>query len=324
MAKNLKDIISKRSGRKVSKDEDEFLATHTVDTTDYPSDKKKKIDEDDNVKKMFCFNEYANLKDVISKNAGRNVPKGEEDFLAIHTINDQGDVNNNKNVFKADNVKKIELEKKHGYSNIKAAEKAYEEIVTEASCNMTEAGKMCPAHGLKECMSEKTNIIKEKSVKEKAEEIDEVSSKLLNRAMHAAVKKAGWLMPGDKGKGDKVWNRAKKFQKAGLAKQDKEKSERLRSSQKNEDVEQIDEIGDTDKGKKVLGNYIKKAAQSATSAAYNAGTTKSVGLDAKAQLDQERKRKAGIGQAVTRLTKEEADTAMQFSHVKVDNAGFNI
>ena len=74
-----------------------------------------------------------------------------------------------------------------------------------------------------------------------------------------------------------------------------------------EDVEQIDEIGDTPEGKKVLGNYIKRSTQSATSAAYNAGTTKSVGLDAKAQLDQERKRKVGIGQAVARITREEVE-----------------
>jgi hypothetical protein len=302
MAKNLKDIISKRSGRKVSKDEDEFLATHTVDTKNYSTDKKKKIDEDGvvkifdpisggtttgshdqwmadqdrkmdrekkarevtnfnrdmqidalgrrnqhsdalkkvdkdaadvfdkttkyqygrnpgtrskafddqpaktpdqlraisataatgsrknelaradyeikqaradrehqselsarkskldreksgedtrstgeklvgGVKKMFGFNEHANLKDVISKNAGRNVPKGEEDFLAMHTINDRGDVNNNKNVFKADNVKpeaksqKADPGKRHGYRSVEAAAAAYEETDLKEKTN---------------------------------------------------------------------------------------------------------------------------------------------------------------------------------------------
>ena len=68
-----------------------------------------------------------NLRDIISKNAGRNVPKGEEDFLAMHTVNDRGDVSNNKNVFKADNVKpeaksqKADPGKRHGYRSVKAA-----------------------------------------------------------------------------------------------------------------------------------------------------------------------------------------------------------
>ena len=54
-------------------------------------------------------------------------------------------------------------------------------------------------------------------------QIDEVSSALLYRAKQAAQKKAGWLMPGDKGKGDKAWNRVKKFRDAGV---EKEKQER--------------------------------------------------------------------------------------------------
>ena len=74
-----------------------------------------------------------NLRDIISKNAGRNVPKGEEDFLAAHTVNDRGDVNNNKNVFTAGNVKpEAKVQKndpgmRHGYRTLAAAEKAYEE-----------------------------------------------------------------------------------------------------------------------------------------------------------------------------------------------------
>lgn len=78
-------------------------------------------------------------------------------------------------------------------------------------------------------------IARGKNVKEEAEQVDEISSAMLYRAKQAAQKKAGWLMPGDKGKGDKAWNRVKKFRDAGVAKEKKEKSvvkEGLRSSAK--------------------------------------------------------------------------------------------
>jgi hypothetical protein len=85
-----------------------------------------------------------NLRDIISKNAGRNVPKGEEDFLATHTVNDRGDVNKNKNVFTADNVKpeakvqKNDPGKRHGYRSVEAAAAAYEETeVAEAKKKTT-------------------------------------------------------------------------------------------------------------------------------------------------------------------------------------------
>jgi hypothetical protein len=59
--------------------------------------------------------------------------------------------------------------------------------------------------------------------REETEQVDEVSSALLHRAFQKAKKDAGWLMPGDKGPGDKAWNRAKKFRDAGLKKQDQER-----------------------------------------------------------------------------------------------------
>jgi hypothetical protein len=62
-----------------------------------------------------------------------------------------------------------------------------------------------------------------KKIGEEVEQIDEISSAMLYRAKQAAQKKAGWLMPGDKGKGDKAWNRVKKFRDAGVKKQDQEK-----------------------------------------------------------------------------------------------------
>ena len=61
------------------------------------------------------------------------------------------------------------------------------------------------------------------SVKNEETQVDEVSSELLHRAFQKAKKKAGWLMPGDKGKGDKAWNRVKKFRDAGVKKQEQER-----------------------------------------------------------------------------------------------------
>ena len=62
-----------------------------------------------------------------------------------------------------------------------------------------------------------------KKTYEEAGQVDEISSAMLYRAKQAAQKKAGWLMPGDKGKGDKAWNRVKKFRDAGVKKQEQER-----------------------------------------------------------------------------------------------------
>jgi hypothetical protein len=59
---------------------------------------------------------------------------------------------------------------------------------------------------------------------EEVEQVDEISSTLLHKAKQVAQKKAGWLMPGDGGKGDKAWNRVKKFRDAGVAKEKQEKA----------------------------------------------------------------------------------------------------
>ena len=70
-------------------------------------------------------------------------------------------------------------------------------------------------------------LARNKNVKEEVEQVDEVSSAMLYRAKQAAQKKAGWLMPGDKGKGDKAWNRVKKFRDAGVAKEKQEKTKKI-------------------------------------------------------------------------------------------------
>jgi RNA polymerase sigma factor (sigma-70 family) len=66
-----------------------------------------------------------------------------------------------------------------------------------------------------------------KKTNEEVEQVDEISSAMLYRAKQAAQKKAGWLMPGDKGKGDKAWNRVKKFRDAGVAKEKQEKTKKV-------------------------------------------------------------------------------------------------
>jgi hypothetical protein len=77
---------------------------------------------------------------------------------------------------------------------------------------------------------------------------------MLYRAKQAAQKKASWLMPGDKGKGDKAWNRVKKFRDAGV---EKEKQER---SIKKEEVEGLDELKGIKSGFGKLG-YFGKASK---------------------------------------------------------------
>ena len=89
--------------------------------------------------------------------------------------------------------------------------------------------------GGKEDTNYNHGMMKPHAKNEEVENVDEVSSAMLYRAKKAAEKKASWLMPGDKGKGDKAWNRVKKFRDAGVA---KEKQER---SIKKEEVENVDE-----------------------------------------------------------------------------------
>jgi hypothetical protein len=79
-------------------------------------------------------------------------------------------------------------------------------------------------------------IARGKKTNEEVEQVDEISSAMLYRAKQAAQKKAGWLMPGDKGKGDKAWNRVKKFRDAGVA---KEKQERAKKNVNESFAEQM-------------------------------------------------------------------------------------
>jgi hypothetical protein len=99
----------------------------------------------------------------------------------------------------------------------------------------------------------KTSAPAPKKTNEEAEQVDEVSSALLYRAKQSAQKKAGWLMPGDGGKGDKAWNRVKKFRDAGVAKEKQEKAVK---------EEAVNEISD-----KLALSYAKGASKSMDTAA---------------------------------------------------------
>ena len=99
----------------------------------------------------------------------------------------------------------------------------------------------------------KTSAPAPKKTNEEAEQVDEVSSALLHRAFQKAKKNAGWLMPGDGGKGDKAWNRVKKFRDAGVAKEKQEKAVK---------EEAVNEISD-----KLALSYAKGASKSMDTAA---------------------------------------------------------
>lgn len=125
------------------------------------------------------------LKDIIGTRAGRDVPKGEEDFLDQHKVAEKDYPVKQKvsNIpFKADNIKKDDS-LRHGHSAPGASESRYkeanEENLPEKACNNTMEGVSCPVHGLKECMAEeKKSMIKEKGMKkEDVDQIDELTGK---------------------------------------------------------------------------------------------------------------------------------------------------
>ena len=97
----------------------------------------------------------------------------ERKFADKHHIDQHADrVGNGDDVYNASNIKQVSMTG-HGHKS-RNDEKVYE----AASCNMTEAGKLCEVHGMKKCMP----VLKEKPVKEEA--IDEISSGLASRYLN--------------------------------------------------------------------------------------------------------------------------------------------
>jgi uncharacterized Zn finger protein (UPF0148 family) len=101
------------------------------------------------------------LRDIIAKDeksAGRNIPKGEADFLAKHEVEKTEDANGNgDDVFNAKKVKpeeksQIDAGKRHGYRGDEDVA-AYEETIHEKGmeCNKSSAKIYCPVHGKEEC-----------------------------------------------------------------------------------------------------------------------------------------------------------------------------
>ena len=96
----------------------------------------------------------------------------ERKFADKHHIDQHADrVGNGDDVYNASNIKQVSMTG-HGHKS-RNDEKVYE----AASCNMTEAGKLCEVHGMKKCMP----VLKEKPVKEA---IDEISSGLASRYLN--------------------------------------------------------------------------------------------------------------------------------------------
>lgn len=79
---------------------------------------------------------------------------------------------------------------------------------------------------------------------------------------------------------------------------------------RSEEVEQIDEIGDTTAGKKMLRSYIKKSATSAEDGHLDMLRTQYLGINSKLPVDKARKAKnrfVGVNRAINKLTKEEVE-----------------
>jgi hypothetical protein len=215
----------------------------------------------------------------------------EQDFIAKHSVQKWDDPNGNGDgVFTAQKGEAPYQKQSKGVYESKKAE--------DVKCNHSPAKTWCPIHEMADCSMSK-------NIKEEVEQVDEVSSKLLYRAFNKAKDNAGWLMPGDKGKGDKAWNRAKKFRDAGVAKQKKENSVK-------EDAEQIDELS-----KKTLKSYIGKATDGwhpdsainlAASAANRMNRRKGTDIEDAAKLRKKaEKRGEGIVKAANKLAKEEVE-----------------
>ena len=141
----------------------------------------------------------------------------EQDFVAKHSVQKWDEPYGNPNY--ADKIGYVlDKEAKHGNTEAKA-KKVYESKKAEdAHCNRTNEGVECPMHGAANCMNMKT-------IKEDEEELTELSSGLYRNAMNRAVMKS--TNAGIVGKNklrDKRLGQAKKFQKAGIAAEKKEKA----------------------------------------------------------------------------------------------------
>jgi hypothetical protein len=160
--------------------------------------------------------------------------------------------------------------------------------------------------------------VKVKATNEDVEQIDEISSKVVKNYIKKAWAGRDSGEPDRKGgvgfnhrrKGiDLAYNFALPRNRASdkeaaqaAAKAARRQNELKRQGKVHEDVEQIDEIGNTKAGREGLGSYINKRATDIGARAYEAG--KSISWDAdEAAYKKELRHRAGIERAVGKLTK---------------------
>ena len=106
----------------------------------------------------------------------------ERKFADKHHIDQHADrVGNGDDVYNASNIKQVSMTG-HGHKS-RNDEKVYE----AASCNMTEAGKMCETHGMKKCMP----VLKEKPVKEDIDEGYDISEGRIVDTKHVMNSRGG-------------------------------------------------------------------------------------------------------------------------------------
>ena len=133
---------------------------------------------------------------------------------------------------------------------------------------------------------------------EEVEPLDEISPQLKASYVAGAKKQIKQSEPYTK-KGEEYRDIAKNF----IAKRQKG------IARANEEVEQLDEIGDTSAGRKALGNYINRSHESGDAARIQATYDKD---NFAKHTKTAAKRSSGIAKAVTRLTKEQLEKKGRF------------
>lgn len=108
------------------------------------------------------------LRDIIVPRAGRNVPKGEADFLDLHKVDEKDYPVKQKKIGQPHRTNDVKhhVDDRHGHTKPGQSELKYKEAnedveepasssdsMYEEQCNKSPKGKNCPIHGLNECSS---------------------------------------------------------------------------------------------------------------------------------------------------------------------------
>ena len=171
--------------------------------------------------------EYLKLKRAKEK-AAKQPPMSKDDLRKM-----AADAMKNTAAMQKEEIEQIDELSPATLNSYKSKAAGSEKALTDKSSTLSVPAKERNAAAVKANQRRQGMNLAAKKIGEEVEQIDEVSSALLHRAFQKAKKNAGWLMPGDKGKGDKAWNRVKKFRDAGVA---KEKQEKAAKQKTNEEV----------------------------------------------------------------------------------------